>query len=132
MKKYLAGFILCILTGILFSSNLVAVQQVWTSSHTATADTTQILCNSRTYIVGSSTYTAGGKAILHSVCVNDAGAAGTITIYNSSSTATNTFAILRATTTANGPCAYFDVDFSSGLVYTTGAANDVTFTFECY
>jgi len=108
-----------------------AVQPVWLSSHTATADTTQILCPSRTFVLGTSTITEGGHAILHGVCVNDANS-GTISIYNSSSTAVNAVAVIRSTTAATSGCQFFDVQMSSGLVYTTSQPNDVTFLYGCF
>lgn len=110
-----------------------AYQPVWRASHTATADTTQILCRGTQYLVAGSTITNGNLGILHGVCVNDAGAvSGAITIYDSSSTATNAFAVLRATAAVNQGCMFYDVQVSSGLVYTTGAANDVTFLYTCF
>jgi hypothetical protein len=110
------------------------VAQIWTSSHTATADTTKPLCISSTYIVGTSTNTSGGRGILHGVCVNDSGpAAGTVAIYNSSSTAVNPVAIIRSTSAVTSGCAFYDVQMSSGIVYTNSTAgNDVTILYECY
>lgn len=128
MKKVFVA--ICAILGL--SCALFAFPPVWTSSHTTTADTTQILCKGSTYLVGTSTVTVGERAIFHGVCANDVPAFGTVTVYNSSSTATNAFAVLRSSTIANGPCAYFDVQLSSGLVYTTSAANDVTFLYQCY
>jgi len=110
-----------------------AFEPVWRASHTATADSLKILCQSKSYLIGTSTSTVGGKGILHEICVNDPGSAsGTITVYDSSSTAVNPYMILTATTAVNSVCVPYDVAFSSGMVYTTSAANDVTFVYACY
>lgn len=128
MKRFLAaGLIFCL--GI----TAWAYEPVWLASHTTTADTTQILCLSHTYLVNGSTVSGGGRGILHEICVNDApSVAGAITVYNSSSTAVNAYAVLRATAATNSICVPYDVTFSSGLVYTTSNANDVTFVYTCY
>ncbi len=127
MKKLLLASILFL------SSYAMAINTaVWRSSHTTTADTTQKLCSGSTYLLGTSTLTYGNLGVLHGVCVNDAPAVGTIAVYDSSSTAVNAFAVMRSTTVANGPCSFFDVQVSSGLVYTTSAANDVTFLYQCF
>lgn len=84
---------------------------MWLSSRTATNDTAvRIPC---------STVPNGGGCRLHGVLVGVPGTASTITIYNSSSTAVNTFAVLTTTTSVFYP---FDVYLSSGLVYTTAGA----------
>lgn len=132
MKRY-AFFPVFFASFLIGVAICMAVPQVWISSHTATADTTKILCQSNTFVVAGSTFTNGGKGILHSVCVNDASAgSGTVTIYNSSSTAVNPVAIIRSTSAVSSGCNMYDVYMSSGLVYTNSATNDVTITYECY
>jgi hypothetical protein len=108
-----------------------AFEPVWLGSHTATADTTQVLCLSHTFLVGTSTITENGRGILHAVCINQ-GNQGTVTVYNSSSTAVNPVAVLLSTTAATAGCFTYDIGMSSGIVYSDTAANDVTFTYSCY
>lgn len=82
---------------------------LWTSSRTATNDTAgRIAC---------STVANGGGCRFHGVIVSSPGINSSIIIYNSSSTAVNTFTTLD--TTQKGVSYFFDVYLSSGLVYTT-------------
>lgn len=120
---------------IIFGISVLAVtvafafEPMWKSSNTATADTTQSLCLSQTYLVGTSTVSSGGHGIFHGACVNT-GAAGTLTIYNSSNTAINPIAAIN--TAAVVPCALYDVGVSSGLTYTNSATANVTILYQCY
>lgn len=115
-KQILAVSVLLFMAG--FAN---AIGSVWTSSHTATADTTKSLC-------GTNKKTRG---LLHTVCVND-GAGGTITVYDSVITAANIVAVIRSTGAVNAGCLLYDVAMSSGIAYTTSSANDVTFSYSCY
>lgn len=99
-----------------------ATPSVWLSSNTATADTTQVLCPNTANVNTK-------RAILHAVCVNT-GAAGTLTVYNSSATAVNP--LLAMNTAAVVACATYDISTSSGLTYTNSATANVTLTYMCY
>lgn len=123
---------LIILSTLFLASFVMAYSPVWKSSHTTTADTTQKLCSGSTYLLGTSTNTYGNLGIIHGVCVNSAVSGGTISVYDSSSTATNAIAIMLSTATANSGCFYYDVQVSSGLVYTTSQPNDTTFLYTCF
>ena len=130
MKKILA----IIASFLMFSSQCFALDtDVWLSSNTATADTTKNLCPGIPYSVASSsyttnTYTSGNHGIVHGVCINT-GAAGTLTVYNSSATATSPIAAMN--TAAAAPCSFFDVAVSSGLTYTNSATANVTILYQC-
>lgn len=118
MKRFLAVASLLMLSGSLY-----AIGSVWSSSHTATADSAKSLCgvnNKR-------------RAQLHTVCVND-GPSGTISLFDSVATtlSTSTIAVIRSTSAVNMGCLTYDINTSSGLTYTTSAANDVTFSYSCY
>lgn len=118
MKRFFA-----VASLLLVSGSLYAVGAVWSSSHTATADSGKSLCgvnNKR-------------RALLHAVCVND-GPSGTITLFDSVATtlSTSTIAVIRSTSAVSAGCSTFDIATSSGLTYTTSAANDVTFSYSCY
>lgn len=115
MKRFILAGILFLIPGICHATST----QIWRSSHTASADTAQKLCNQQN---------TSRHGILGSVCVNT-GAAGSLTIYNSSSTAANIVAVID--TTAKG-CNRYEVYTSSGLVYTNSATADVTMMFDCY
>lgn len=114
-------FLLLTLTLLLSSPAVFAVGSVWTSSHTATADSLQSLCgkNNRR------------RALLHTVCINDA-PAGTVTLFDGVLMATNTIAVIRSTSAVNGGCFLYDVQTTSGVTYTTSQPMDVTFSFSCY
>lgn len=94
---------------------------VWSSSNTATADTTQALCT-KTFL------SSWPHGIVHGLCVNT-GAAGTYTIFNSSAAAIQPLAAID--TTAKG-CQYYDVQMSSGVTYTNSATANVTLLYSCY
>lgn len=118
MKRIILTISLFALPGLLF-----AVPAVWRSSHTTTADTTQKLCNQTGSV---------RRGILHGVCVNTAVSGGSITVYNSSSTAVNAVAVLASTATLVSGCQFYDISMSSGIVYTTSQPNDTTFLYDCY
>ena len=125
--------ILASLLFLTFVCSVWAYEPVWQASHTATADTAQVLCLSHSFLIGTSTSTTGGKGLLHEICVNDpSSASGYVKVYNSSSTAVNPYMIMTATAAVNAVCVPYDISFSSGLVYTTTAVNDVTFVYACY
>jgi hypothetical protein len=113
MKKLLAIF-----AAIALPAMVMANPVVWRSSNTATADTAKALC------------TQGNprRGVVHGACVNT-GVAGTLTIYNSSSTAANPIAAIN---TANAICTYYDVLMSSGIVYTNSATANVTIMYDCF
>lgn len=113
MKKLLAIF-----AAITLPAVAMAVSAVWTSSNTATADSTKALCTQGTQ----------SRAVLHGACVNT-GVAGTLTLYNARSTAANPVAAIN---TANAGCFYYDVVTSSGLVYTNSATGNVTILYNCF
>ena len=126
MKKILlAGFI------SLFSMGMAraVAPDVWLSSNTATADTTQNLCKGTTYTNGSSTYTSGDHGVLHGVCINT-GVAGTFTVYNSSASANSPIAAINTGTSQ--PCSIYDVSVSSGLTYTNSATANITILYQCF
>lgn len=115
MKKLLIGISILFVGGISWALG----PGVWKSSNTATADTAQKLCNQTA---------SARRGVFHGACVNT-GAAGTLTIYNSSSTAVSPIAAIN---TANLACLYYDVFMSSGIVYTNSATGNVTMMFDCY
>jgi len=119
MKRTLIAFIILVMASIM----ALAVEDVWLSSHTATADTTKNLCLP----------TISGqlpRSILHGVCINT-GVAGTLTIYASSGSAINPIAAVNTSTTM--PCSLYDVASSSiGLTYTNSATADVTILYQCW
>ena len=118
MKKLIIalGMLACI-------PSIASAGPPWVSSNTATAETAQALCRQ------SGTTRRG---VLHGVCVNRMLAGGSITVYNSSSTAVNPVAVILSTQAATTGCSYYDIYMSTGITYTTSAANDVTFMYECY
>jgi hypothetical protein len=120
---------------LMFSAPCFALDtDVWLSSNTQTADTTKNLCPGIPYTVASSsftsvTYTSGNHGIFHGACVNNGVAAGLLTVYNSSATATVPIATI-ATSTAM-PCSFYDVAVSSGLTYTNSTTANVTILYQC-
>lgn len=117
MKKFLAGLgIAILLLGKLSLPAHALFNQTWISSNTATADTTQNLCKKST------------RAAFHGVRINN-GATGTLTIYNSSGTATNPIAVVQTSSTWAGD---YDVITSSGLTYSNSATANVTILYQCY
>lgn len=126
MKKI---FILIISFWMGSSLVLAVANNIWLSSNTATADTTQNLCPGKTYVVGTSTVTEGNHGVFHGVCINT-GSAGTFTVYNSSATATSPIAAINTATAQ--PCSLYDVGVSSGLTYTNSATANLTILYQCY
>jgi hypothetical protein len=123
MRKFLV-----FLASFLMVSMAVAFLPVWLSSNTATADTLQPLCGQ--YLVGVST--AVYHSILHEVIVSSAIAATTLTVYNSSFTATSQ-SIGPIMTSSLSPGGYvYDVDFSNGLSYTKTGTAQVQIIYQCY
>lgn len=118
MKKILIFLGLTFVTVPLFA----VMGDIWKSSYTATGDTTKSLCSDSS--VGKR------RGMLHSVCVDDGGPGSTISIYNAYSTAVNPVAVIFSTAAA-GNCMTFDVDMSSGIVYTKSSGANVTFTYNC-
>jgi hypothetical protein len=114
MRKFLLTGILCFA-----ASSAMAFTNIYRSTHTATADPVKPLCTS-----GGATR----RGVLHTACVNT-GTAGTLTLYNSFSTAVQTIAAIN---TANALCQTYDISTSSGLSYATTATADVTISYECY
>jgi hypothetical protein len=126
MKKWI------LITGLLmgWSCTLYAATgQVWISSTTATANTTQRLCPQLFS-------TNIGHGIFHGVCVNEpiSGLSGTLTVFNSSATTDNSISTIttNGSTTGSLPgCVFYDVAFSSGLSYTTVSTAAVTMLYSC-
>lgn len=115
---------------LIFSSCAYAINiAVWSSSNTATADTTKNLCPGLPYLIGTSTVTEGNHGIIHGACINS-GQPGTLTVYNSSATATNPIFALSTSTAM--PCSQYDVAVSSGLTYSNSSTANVTLTYTCY
>lgn len=102
-----------------------AVDTVWLSTTTATADTTKVLCPREASV-------ARGHGVLHSICVNTpvTGLDGRFTVYSASASATNPLAIVWSGTASQG-CSVYDIAFSSGLSYTSVSTANVTATFTC-
>ena len=101
----------------------------WTSSNTATADTLKNLCPGGYEVVNGSTVTFGNRGVIHGVCINTA-VAGTLTLYNSSATATSAIAAIN--TNSAIPCYYYDVAVTSGVTYTNSATANTTILYQCY
>lgn len=100
---------------LLLSSPVLAGNDIYVSSGTATADTTQTLCS-------------GTKsAFLHSVCMNKFAIGATMTIQNNAGVPV---AIITAPATAT--CLSYDIDISSGMRYTTAQTADWTILYFCY
>ena len=106
--------------------------EVWTSSNTGTADTTQPLCGQ--YLVGTSTVTA--HAVIHEVVVSSPTAGG-VALYNSSWTTTSQSIGPISCGGANGtgqtvsPYVY-DVTFPNGLMYSKTGTSQVQILYQCY
>lgn len=123
MKRLLGAFTLIFAV----ASGVLAVESIWYSSTTATADTTRVLCPKQPNV------TARGHGIYHGVCVSvpTNGLSGMVGVYNSSASAVN---IISSTTTggyAFPTCSYYDVAFSSGLTYTNTSTATVTLMYGC-
>jgi hypothetical protein len=117
-----------LLTGILLmATSAWSVQQVWTSSNTNTADSLAVLCGM--YQVGGTSTTLRG--ILHEVVVSSAIAATTLTVYNSTYTATTNYSIGPIITGTLGSYTY-DTTFPLGMIYTKTGPAQVQILYECY
>jgi len=127
MKKF-AIMVLSILALSLPGSALQT--DIWLSSNTATADTTQNLCKGQNFLVGTSTVTEGGHGILHGVCINSGAPNGTFTVYNSSGTASNPIAAVQTSTMTS--CNFYDVLVSTGLTYSNSSTANVSILYQCY
>lgn len=125
MKKFIA----ILISFFMFSGPAFCFEPTWISSNTATADTTKNLCPGQTYLIGTSTVTEGNHGIFHGACVNT-GVTGTLTVYNSSATATVPIAAILTSTSM--PCSLYDVAVSSGLTYTNSATGNVTILYTCF
>jgi hypothetical protein len=115
---------------MVWAFSYAAMGNIWTSSHTATADTTLNLCKGNTYLIQTSTYTEGNRAILHGICINNGALGNTFTVYNSSGSANNPIALVSTSTPM--PCSFYDVSTSSGLTYTNSSTADVTILYNCF
>lgn len=125
MKKYL--FLLLFLMWPLRSAHAVAMD-VWLSSNTATADTNVPLCGQ--YLIGISSVVY--HAVVHEVVVSSAVATTTLTLYNSSFTATGVQSIGPITTSSlNAPYVY-DTVFPNGLMYAKTGGAQVQIEYQCY
>jgi hypothetical protein len=91
---------------------------VWKSSWTITAET-GTLCG------------GGKRGVYHGVCVNTAVASSSVTVVNSSFTATGSQSFGIKNTNASG-CFYYDVLAPKGLFYTKVGLADVTMLYDCY
>lgn len=126
MKK----LIIALASFFMLSTVSFALQtDVWISSNTATADTTKNICAGIPYVVNGSTFTSGSRGVFHGVCINNP-TAGTLTVYNSSATATSPIAAINTSSAA--VCSFFDVATSSGLTYTNSATANITLLYQCY
>jgi hypothetical protein len=113
MRKWILLFVLAFVTfgAMRVHADTKVDPVVWLSSYTDTNDTTgRISCST---VIGQ------GGCRFHGIVVDSSGTASSIIIYNSSSTAVNTFTTINTTTQGFYP---FDVYLSSGLVYTTSGA----------
>jgi hypothetical protein len=111
-----------LMTTLLLGAAGVSYGAVWTSSYTATADTGQALCTQEN---------TSRHGILHAVCVTDANS-GLFTVYNASSTAVNPVTVIRSTAALVSGCMNFDIQMSSGIVYSNSTASKVTVLYNCY
>lgn len=112
---------LIVLAGLLLMPGmLMAMEAVWNSTNTATADTTKALCL-------KSSLGSRRRGVVHAVSVNT-GVAGTFTVYNSSGAAANPIAAID---TATKSYHVFDVVLSTGITYTNSATANVTLLYSC-
>lgn len=81
----------------------------------------------------TNTVVKSSPGFLHSIVINKPLASGVITVYDNTSAAGNTIAIITQPVTllSDGPhTALYDVSFETGLTITTsGAAQDITVTY---
>jgi hypothetical protein len=103
-----------------------ALEDMWTSSNTATADTSQPLCTQ--FLIGTSTYTM--RSVVHEVVVSSA-SAGTFQVWNSSWNTTGTQTLGPIMTSSLGSY-FFDVAFPQGLLYTKTGGGQVQIMYACY
>lgn len=100
-----------------------AIPQVYYSSFTATADTTQNICINK-------------RGFLHSVVVSS-GAIGsnTITVWASSGTVNSTMTIINSSTQGSyifdAPALSTNTNHT-GLTYSTVGSADITILYDCY
>jgi hypothetical protein len=122
MKKiFIVGLTILMMTGV-----SQAAPQIWFSSHTETADTTQNLCKGTSYSGGF----YGNHGNFHAVCIDSATvAASTFIVYNSSGAASNMLVDMDAT---KAGCNYYDIAISSGLTYSNSSTAHVTILYQCY
>jgi hypothetical protein len=120
--------------GMLFLIGLMcrmshALEPVWTSSNTSTADSTQTLCGQ--FIIGGSSIPL--RSIVHEVVVSSA-VAGTFQLWNSSWTvasATSTLTIGPIMTGTLGSY-FYDTALTQGLVYSKTGTATVQVLYGCY
>lgn len=127
MKRFFAVILFLLMT----NKAHAVVMDIWLSSNTATADTTQVLCGQ--YAVGGTTSTL--KGVIHEVVVSSP-SAGSVTLYNSSFTATAVQSIGPVTTggisqSSVSPYLY-DVIFPGGLIYSKTGTAQVQILYQCY
>ena len=122
MKKYIIFGL-----SVLAVTAAFAFEPVWLSSNTATVDTTQVLCGQ--YAINGTSTTLHG--IIHEVVVSSISATGTVTLYNSTSTATGQSIGPILTTTVSSPYTY-DVTFPGGLIYSKTGGAQVQIIYACY
>lgn len=92
-------------------------KEIWISSNTATQQSLIAVCRK--------------SAILHGVCLNTTGANATMTIYNSSFTATNVFSTGVISGTGTIKCNYYDIFLPNGLSYVTAGTANWTILYRC-
>lgn len=112
MRKFFVLSILCLAVPAM-------ARDIYRSSTTATADTTQVLCGS------------GRRGYLYSVCVSSAVSGTGTTIYNSSFT---TSGVANTGFISNGTvgCVAYQTVYPKGLLYTkTGVAN-INIAYDCF
>lgn len=96
-----------------------AFQEVWSSSYTNVAATTQKLCE-------------GKRGYLHGVVISTAGANGSnIQLSNSSWTVTAT-PTTGAIDTRSVRTEIYNVIFSTGIIYTKTGVAGLTILYQCY
>jgi len=80
----------------------------------------------------ATTAVLSGAGVLHTICINDAGATGnTATVYNADNAAANAFALID-TVELNGRCLLYDVAVTNGItvVTATGTAANLTVSYR--
>jgi hypothetical protein len=108
-----------LLVALFLVSRAEAVYDLWTASNTETTDSMKVLCTKR--------------GILHGICSQWPVASSTMTVANSTYTLSNTkFIKFSGLSTSWTECIYYDVDFSSGIIYDKYLGGDVTILYKCY